>query len=116
MGFVSGRQTSRHVARPGAPAQHGLGGRGPANALSRCADRHLSHPFKKLRRDRLCATLIVRFVTTAPTNVHMHTESKRIEVQFPAIPAAHALISITNRGITAWDRKARDLQDALVLN
>ncbi len=46
----------------------------------------------------------------------MQTESKRIEVQFPAIPAANALISITNQGVTVQERNARDLQDALVLN
>src|SRR6266404_5279861 len=59
--------------------------------------------FEKLRRDRLCATLIVRFVTAAATNVHMQTGSKRIEVQFPAIPSANGLISITNQGVRAWE-------------
>jgi hypothetical protein len=60
--------------------------------------------------------VIVRFATTAATNVHMQTESKRIEVQFPANPAANALIRITNQGVTVWERNAGDLQDALVLN
>ncbi len=46
----------------------------------------------------------------------MQTESKRIELQFPAIPAANALISMTNQGVTVRERNARDLQDALVLN
>jgi len=46
----------------------------------------------------------------------MQTESKRIKLQFPAIPAANALISITNQGVTVRERNARDLQDALVLN
>jgi len=48
--------------------------------------------------------------------VHIQTESKRIKLQFPAIPAANALISITNQGVTVRERNARDLQDALVLN
>ena len=46
----------------------------------------------------------------------MQTESKRIEVQFPAVPAANALISITTQGVTVRERNARDLEDALVLN
>ena len=46
----------------------------------------------------------------------MQTGSKRIEVQFPALPSANALISITNQGVTVQERNARDLQDALVLN
>ncbi len=46
----------------------------------------------------------------------MQTESKRIKLQFPAIPAANALISITNQGVTVRERTARDLQDALILN
>ncbi len=46
----------------------------------------------------------------------MQTEPKRIELQFPAIPTANALISITNQGVTVRECNARDLQDALVLN
>jgi len=46
----------------------------------------------------------------------MQTESKRIKLQFPAIPAANALISITNQGVTVRERNARDLQDGLILN
>jgi hypothetical protein len=46
----------------------------------------------------------------------MQTESKRIEVQFPAFPAANALISITNQGVTVREGNAGELQDALVLN
>src|SRR5258708_13378924 len=105
------RQASRHVARPGAPAQHGLGRRRPADALSRGADRHLSHSFEKLRRGDLCASLIVRVVTIATTNVHVQTQPKRIEIQFPTMLAASAFIGVTNHGVTAWGPDANVLQD-----
>jgi len=46
----------------------------------------------------------------------MQAEPKRIGIQFPAFPAANAFISITNHGVTVGERKASDLQVALVLN
>lgn len=46
----------------------------------------------------------------------MQTESKRIEVQFPGIRAANALISITNPLVTVPELNARDPQDGLILN
>jgi hypothetical protein len=46
----------------------------------------------------------------------MRRKSKRIEVQFPAIPAPHALISISNQGVMARKGNAGNLQATLVLN
>jgi len=52
--------------------------------------------------------------TIATTNVHVQTQPKRIEIQFPTMLAASAFIGVTNHGVTVWGRDANDLQDALV--
>ena len=46
----------------------------------------------------------------------MRRKSKRVEVQFPAIPAANTFISISNQGAMGRKANAGNLQATLVLN